>query len=145
MPPLLIRYRFNAADIDLPEIQGFACGDARWDREVADWIKSRSGDNSVLEDIQQFGTEVWLYRTESRELVGFASLGHNNWHIPMPRGPRRLINLIPFIGVQQRFQGEPRDAQRDDRFAYQILDDLIELAVEKLPLVATSSRTSACP
>jgi ribosomal protein S18 acetylase RimI-like enzyme len=46
-------------------------------------------------------------------------------------GPKHRIHYIPFIGVHERFQGEPKDAQRDDKFAYQILDDLIEYAAEK--------------
>jgi hypothetical protein len=106
----LAKFRFKEADLDLPEIQSFTCGPNRWDEEVATWIKSREGDNSVLVDIQRFGIEVWLYRTEEGELVGFSSLGENTWRFPLPKGPKHLISYIPFIGVHERFQGEPRDA-----------------------------------
>jgi ribosomal protein S18 acetylase RimI-like enzyme len=48
-----------------------------------------------------------------------------------PKGPKHWISYIPFIGIHTKFQGEPKDAARDDKFAYQILDDLIEYAVTK--------------
>jgi hypothetical protein len=131
MPPLLTKTRFQESDVDRPEVQSFTCGPNRWDVEVSTWIKSHSGECSVLEDIKQFGIEVWLYWTEAGRLVGFSSLGENRWSLPMPHGPKHLINYIPFIGVHQDFQGQPRDAARDDRFAYQILDDLIEYAAAK--------------
>jgi hypothetical protein len=58
MSRLLKKYRFKETDLDLAEVQNFFCGPHRWEEEVAAWIKSRSGDNSVLEDIRQFGIEV---------------------------------------------------------------------------------------
>jgi len=131
MPAVLKKYRFREADLDLAEVQGFTCGPNRWDQEVAVWIKSRLGDNIVLEDIKRYSIEVWLYRTEEGELVRFSSLGENTWSFPLPKGPKHRISYIPFIGVHERFQGEPRDAARDDKFAYQILDDLIEYTAEK--------------
>jgi ribosomal protein S18 acetylase RimI-like enzyme len=128
MVRLLTKHRFKVADLDLPEVKNFYCGPNRWDQDVADWIKSPDG---VLQDIQTYGTEVWLHRTMEGDLVGFSSLGENRWSIPMPKGEKRLISVIPFIGVQEHFQGEPADAERDDKFAYQILDELIEYAAEK--------------
>src|SRR5436305_209688 len=111
MVHLLRTSRFTEADLQQPEVQSFDCGQARWDLEVATWIKSASGANSALEDIKQFGTEVWLHWTEKGELVGFSSLGQNTWSIPMPRGPKSRINYIPFIGVHANFKGEPREAE----------------------------------
>jgi ribosomal protein S18 acetylase RimI-like enzyme len=136
----LTKYRFQEADLGLPEVQSFTCGPNRWDEEVAAWIKAAEGDNSVLEDIKQFGIEVWLYRTGEGELVGFSSLGENTWSFPLPKGPKHRISYIPVIGVHERFQGEPKDAERDDKFAYQILDDLIEYTAEK-----TASRPDLYP
>jgi ribosomal protein S18 acetylase RimI-like enzyme len=131
MPPLLKKYCFREADLDLPEVQSFYCGRERWELEVSTWIKSRTGPNSVLEDIHQFGIEVWLHRTDDGELVGFSSLGENTWSIPMPKGPKCLINYIPYIGVAKHFQSKPEGADRDDKYAYQILDELIEYAAAK--------------
>src|SRR5882724_581410 len=131
MTRLLTKVRFKESDLQLPEIKGFDCGPERWNVEVATWIKSPVGDNSVLVDMNQRGIEAWLYRTETGELVGFASLGKNQWSLPPPKGPKHWINYIPFIGIHTKFQGEPKDAARDDKFAYQILDDLIEYAATK--------------
>jgi ribosomal protein S18 acetylase RimI-like enzyme len=145
MARLLRKFRFQESDLDLPEVQSFYCGPNRWELEVAEWIKSRSGDNSVLEDIRQFGTEVWLYRTEEGDLVGYSSLGENTCSFPMPKGRKHRVSYIPFIGVHQRFQGEPRDADRDDKFAYQILDDLIEYAAEKTAAVVAEAKRELIP
>lgn len=130
MTHLLTKYPFSEADIALPEVQAFHCGDEPWDLEVAEWIKSRTGDNSVLVDVNTFGTEVWLYR-EAGTLIGYASLGERMFTWPLRSKKKELVSVIPFIGVQKQFQGEPRDAERDDKYAYQILDDLLANAAEK--------------
>jgi len=49
----------------------------------------------------------------------------------MPKGPKCLINYIPYIGVAKHFQSKPEGADRDDKYAYQILDELIEYAAAK--------------
>jgi ribosomal protein S18 acetylase RimI-like enzyme len=131
MTPRLTRFRFKESDLQLPEIKGFDCGPERWNVEVATWIKSPDGDNSVLVDMKQWNTEVWLYRTDGGELIGYASLGKNQWSLPPPKGPKNWINYIPFIGVHKKLHGEPKDAARDDKFAYQILDDVIEYAATR--------------
>jgi hypothetical protein len=125
MARLLTKRLFTEADLALSEIQAFECGPERWDREVAEWIKSASGENSVIEDIKRFGTKVWLYRDEQGDLVGFSSLGQTKYTWPVGGKKKELVNVIPFIGVHHKFKGEPADAQRDDKYAYQILDDLL--------------------
>src|SRR3989442_36882 len=40
-----------------------------------------------------------------------------------PKGPKRRICYIPFIGIQKKFWGEPKDS--DDKYSSQILDDVI--------------------
>ena len=142
MVRLLTKYPFSEADIALPEVQAFDCGDDPWDLEVAEWIESRSGDNSVLEDMKQFGTEVWLYRDEDGLLVGYSSLGQTKYTWPVGTKKKETVSVIPFIGVQRGFRGEPRDAvDRNDKYAYQILDDLLAYAAgikTRFPLVALS-------
>jgi hypothetical protein len=115
----------------LPEVQTFYCGDERWECEVAEWIKSASGENSALEDMKKYGTEVWLHRTEEGVLVGVSSLGEREWSWPPPKGPKTLISIIPCVGIQKAFQGEPRDVPPEERFAAQILDHLIYEATTK--------------
>ena len=142
MVRLLTKYTFSEADIGLPEVQAFDCGDDPWDLEVAEWIKSPSGDNSVLEDMKQFGTEVWLHRDEDGQLVGYSSLGQTKYTWPVGTKKKETVNVIPFIGVQKEFQGEPKDAEdRNDKYAYQILDELLSYAAgirNRFPLIALS-------
>ena len=136
--------RVNASfiRIGLPEVQTFDCGSDPWDIEVADWIQSRAGENSVLEDMRQFGTEVWLHRNEEGQLVGYSSLGQTKYTWPVGTKKKETVNVIPFIGVQKQFQGEPRDAEnQNDKYAYQILDELLFYASSKttrFPLIALS-------
>src|SRR5436190_988917 len=116
MPPGLLKFPFTATDIDLPEVQQFHCGGERWEREVAEWIKSRTGDNSVLEDIRRFGTEVWLYRTPDGALVGLGSLGSIRYSWPPKSKKKETVSLIPMLGIQDQFKGEPRNVPREDRY-----------------------------
>lgn len=131
MPRLLKKTLFSEADLSKPEVQAFTCGEERWEREVAEWIRSSSGENSALEDMKNRGTEVWLHWTEEGELVGVSSLGESRWSWPPPKGPKRLINIIPCVGLQKAFHGEPKDAPPEERFAAQILDHLIYEATTK--------------
>lgn len=110
----------------LPEVQDFFCGDEPWQIEVAQWIKGESEDNAVARMTQ--GTEVWLYRNAQGEIVGYGSLGKTEWRWPPPGGPREAVSIIPYFGVQSRFQGEPKDAPRGQRFAFHIIGDLLARA-----------------
>ena len=110
----------------LPDVQDFSCGNEPWQVEVAEWIKGESKDNALTR--MAGGTEVWLYRNAGREVVGYGSLGKTEWRWPPPKGPWEVVSIVPYFGVQTRFQGEPKDAPRDARFAYQILRDLVAKA-----------------
>ena len=145
MTRLLTKKPFTEADLEMPEIQAFDCGPDRWDIEVATWIKSASGDNSVIEDMKRFGTEVWLFRDDQGKLVGFSSLGQTKYTWPVGSKKKETVNVIPFVGVHKDFKGEPKEAERDDKYAYQILDDLLaETAVRALTSgVYATYRTSA--
>src|SRR3984957_21242955 len=99
MTRLLTKHVFTAADLSLPEVRNFHCGDERWDLEVSEWIKSASGDNSVIEDMNRFGTEVWLHRDDQGALVGFSSLGETKYTWPVGSKKKEIVSVIPFIGV----------------------------------------------
>jgi ribosomal protein S18 acetylase RimI-like enzyme len=131
MTRLLTKQVFTDADLTLPEVQSFHCGDERWDLEVAEWIKSASGENSVIEDMKRFGTEVWLHRDDKGALVGYSSLGQTRYTWPFKSKKKELVSVIAFIGVHKYFKGEPKDAARDDKYAYQILDELLAYSAEK--------------
>lgn len=72
---------------------------------------------------------VWLYYTESRELVGYASLGVSlgEWNVP-GRPPSRLP-VLPFFGICLEFQGQPKDAHPLDRYAALIMRDIVARAM----------------
>jgi len=131
MARLLTKRSFTSEDLALAEIQQFQCGPERWDGEVADWIESPSGPKSALHDMGAYRTEVWLYLDDQGELVGFGSLGQTTYTWPVGGKKKEPVNLIPFIGIHEKFKGEPKDAARDDKYAYQILDDLLACAAEK--------------
>lgn len=115
-----------------PLVLDFYCGDEPWETEVADWIKS----TDPIKDMQR-GTDVWLYVSEEAEVVGFGSLGLSRWNWPLPQDPRVQISLIPMVGIQKRFWGQP-EGNPADRYSAQILDDLIFEATthkERYPLL----------
>jgi len=107
--------------------QAFECGEEEWETEVADWIKAPQ--EGAADAVEENDCAVWLYRTPDRELVGYASLGlsHNPWNIP--GYGRARIAIIPFLGVSTQFQGQPKGVDRLDRFAAQIMRDLIAEAL----------------
>ena len=109
------------------DVQNFSCGVDPWQVEVAQWIKAESQDNALNRMTE--GTEVWLYRNAAGEVVGYGSLGKTEWRWPPPTGSWEVVSIIPYFGVQTRFQGEPRGAPRNERFAYQIVRDLVVKAI----------------
>ena len=111
----------------LPEVEHFYCGNTVCGLNAAKWLK---GNTSVTEDcalavMQNFGTEVWLYKTAEGELVGFGSLGPTTWRIPNSDSPRKLVSIIPWLGIEPRFRRKPEGAPIEDTYAGLILDDLI--------------------
>ena len=111
----------------LPEVEHFHCGDTLCGINAAKWLK---GNPSVTKDcglsaMEKFGTDVWLYKTDERELVGFASLGPNKWHVPNSDSPRKRVSVIPWLGIEPRFRQKPEGAPIEERYASLILDDLI--------------------
>ncbi len=124
----LSKVRFDAHL--LPAVEHFDCGDSVCGLNAAKWLK---GNPSVTEDcaltvIEKFGTEVWLYKTAEGELVGFASLGHTRWRIPNSDSPRKLVSVIPWLGIQPKFRKKPEGAPIEETYAGLILDDLISEA-----------------
>jgi len=113
----------------LPSVQGFDCGDAPWEREVADWLKVPAGQGGAVDDLRR-GCETWLYATDDGELVGVGSLTASRWNWPSAVDPRVPISLIPFVGVQRRFWGKP-EGPPDERYSAQILGHLVFEAIQR--------------
>jgi ribosomal protein S18 acetylase RimI-like enzyme len=81
----------------------------------------------VLNSIPK-GTKVWLFENAAEEIVGFGSLGLARWRWPIPEGEYANILLIPMLGLDSRFQGQPPDPEW--RFVRQIMSHLIVTAIE---------------
>jgi ribosomal protein S18 acetylase RimI-like enzyme len=118
-PHQLYAVEFTAAD--QVRLAGFSCGEEAWARHVAEWIQG-----SDVFDSMNRGTKVWLFETAAGELVGFGSLGPARWRWPPPDGSPTVVLLIPMLGLDQRFQGQPPEPEW--RFARQIMSHLISEA-----------------
>jgi ribosomal protein S18 acetylase RimI-like enzyme len=107
-------------DKHLEEVQSFDCGDEPYHKSVSDWLKAVDPTDSILTDIANRGTKVWIYYNGADDLVGFGSLGLHVWSLP-PYGKKKVpIVIIPNVAVARQFWGLPPD----DPYSDQILDDL---------------------
>jgi ribosomal protein S18 acetylase RimI-like enzyme len=121
MPSNLIRIPFTE-DL-LPKVQAFDCGDEPWEREVSDWIKAPRGGGGALDELEH-GATVWLYVTDDGELVGFGSLAAAVQRWPRSKDPQVPASVIPMLGVDRKFWGQPPGAP-EERFSARLLVDLI--------------------
>lgn len=114
-------YATEFTEADQARLAGFSCGDDIWSRHVAEWIR---GSDSL--DSQKRGTKIWLFETIDGEVVGFGSIGISRWKWPPPDGTPTSIILIPMLGIDARFHGQPRDPQW--RYSRQLMSHLIAQA-----------------
>jgi ribosomal protein S18 acetylase RimI-like enzyme len=121
MPSNLLRIPFTE-DL-LAKVQGFDCGEEPWQREVSDWIKAPLGSGGALDELGQ-GARVWLYVTQAGELVGFGSLAATMQRWPRSKDPQVPASVIPMLGVDRRFWGQP-PRPPEERYSAQLLDDLL--------------------
>jgi len=115
-PLQLFAEQFTEAD--QTRLVGFSCGEEPWSRHVAQWIQG----SDVLDSMKR-GTRVWLFESTQGEVVGFGSLGTSRWRWPPPNGESTTILLIPMLGIDVRFHGQPSDP--DWRFSHQLMSHLI--------------------
>src|SRR5262245_52712285 len=99
--PGLVRIPFTA-DL-LPKVQSFDCATEMWQIEVSDGIKKPRGQGGALDEIDSGGLSVWLYATQSGELVGFGSLGEGRQRWPKSKDAEIPCSVIPFMAVDRRF------------------------------------------
>ena len=111
-------YAAEFTEADQARLVGFSCGDDSRSRHVTEWILG----TDVLDSMQR-GTRVWLFETEQREVVGFGSIGTSIWKWPPPNGARTTVVIIPMLGIETRFQGQPSDPNW--RYARQIMSHLL--------------------
>jgi ribosomal protein S18 acetylase RimI-like enzyme len=114
-------YAVEFTEADQARLADFSCGDELWSRHVTEWIRG----SDVLDSMKR-GTRVWLFETEQGEVVGFGSVGISEWRWPPPRGSKTTIALIPMLGIDARYRGEPPDP--DWRYSNQLISHLIAAA-----------------
>lgn len=88
---------------------------------MTEWIK---GAPYGVFDHQAAGGEVWLYANDAQEIVGFGALGETTWRWPTNKDRPRRLSIIPALGVDRRFHGQPAGPP-GERFSSQILLDLV--------------------
>jgi ribosomal protein S18 acetylase RimI-like enzyme len=111
-------YAIEFTEADQASLVGFSCGEDRWSRHVAKWIQG----SDVLDSMKR-GTRVWLFENSTGEIVGFGSLGTSQWRWPPPKGDTTTILLIPMLGIDVRFHGQPPCP--DWRYSRQLMSHLI--------------------
>jgi GNAT superfamily N-acetyltransferase len=125
--PSLIRIPFDESL--LPKVSVFDCGTEPWQHEVSEWIKRQRGAGRALDEIE-CGLQVWLYATDAGELVGFGSLGPALQRWPAAKDPEIAVSIIPFMGIDRRFWGQPPGVPWQERYSGQILGDVVAEAAK---------------
>lgn len=116
-------YAVEFTEADRGRLVGFSCGDEVWSRLATEWILG----SDVLDSMSKWGTRVWLFETVDGTIVGFGSLGTSKWKWPPPSGAQRLtITLIPMLGIDVRYRGQPADEAW--RYSRQAMSHLISEA-----------------
>lgn len=135
MTTILKAVEFDEGLLDL--VAGFDCalGAAAefWEQEVNEWIRTEESKGDGALYWMGKGTKVWLYANADDEVIGYGSLCQSKWPDPSAEGwhkklPRKPISLIPAVGIDQRFQGGPRGADKDERYSTKIIRHLIHQA-----------------
>jgi hypothetical protein len=111
-------YADELTENDQSELIDFDCGQEPWARAATEWLLG----SEVWESIKKRGTRVWLYRTESNVIVGFGSLGVTRRRWPPPDGSYGNLPIIPMLGLDDRFRGQPPDPAK--RYSSQIVSHL---------------------
>jgi GNAT superfamily N-acetyltransferase len=112
-------YAVEFQETDQARLADFSCGAESWSKCATEWIRGSDALNSMT----KWGTRVWLFETEGGDLVGFGSLGASRWRWPPPDGPHASVALIPMLGIDVRFHGQPDDPEW--RYSRQIMSHLI--------------------
>ncbi len=102
----------------------FDCGEEPYAIEVSDWIKGTGGDVWLA---IRGGAEVWLYLSESEELIGFGALYPQRIHLEGSDRPLGELLTIAYFGIAKAFRKKP-DGPYQNYYSRQILHDLIQQA-----------------
>jgi hypothetical protein len=119
-------HELTVVDFDasrLAAVAGFHCGSEPWALAAASWIAAPLEFPGALLSMRDRGTTVWLFYL-GESLVGFASLGTTKWN-------QQEIAYIPQLAIGVNYQGEPADAPRNERFAYQIISHVLAESLDR--------------
>ena len=112
-------YADELSEDDRAELLDLSCGDDEpWSRAATEWMLG----SEVWSSMQKHGTRVWLYRNHRGVIVGFGSLGTTRRKWPPPSGEYTNLLIIPMLGIDYRFRGQPADPRF--RYSNQILSHL---------------------
>lgn len=107
---------------DQSEMAGLHCGDEPSARAATAWTTG----SDVLDSMANRETRVWVFRNQDDEIVGFGSLGPTRWKWPPPDGDYTRLLMIPQLGIDARFHGQPPDPEW--RYSNQVMRHLIHEA-----------------
>jgi len=122
-----------------------------WEEDVNEWIKPETEPRPRYW-MNKKGSQcrIWLYikereGVEGYDVVGYGSLCRSKWPDVRaepwrPDLPKEPVSLIPSVGIQTPFQGQPSDVAPSERYSSQIIEHLIfearKTMTERLPFVA---------
>lgn len=129
-------YADELTDDDRADLPYLNCGEEPWSRAATEWVLG----SDVWQSMQKHGTRVWLYRNDSNVVVGFGSLGIARRRWPPPNGECSNLLIIPMIGLDYRFQGQPPDKQF--RYSNQIVSHLRFEAIQLLDEHSMAGRST---
>jgi len=109
------------SEADQTRLVGFNCGTEHFAGHVAEWILG----SDVFDSIKR-GTRVWIFETVAGHVVGYGSLGTTRWKWPLPDGQRTSLVIIPMLGMDSRYFGQPPEPEW--RYANQMMAHLIHEA-----------------
>ncbi len=118
----------------LDRVQGFECGAAPWQVEVAEFLKAPLGVEGAASFVAAREADVWLYEGDDGDLIGYACLGSASWWLTRPQveRPRRaVLQVVHFIGLRPRYWRQPADRPASERYAWRILEDVMDVAVKR--------------
>jgi ribosomal protein S18 acetylase RimI-like enzyme len=127
-------YALEFTEADRVRLAGFSCGDEVWSRCANLWIQG----SDVLDSVKR-GTKVWLFENDVGQTIGFGSVGPARWRWPLPDGSYTQLVIIPMLGLDARFRGQPPDPEW--RYSRQMMSYLINSATVMSQEMAAKSGT----
>jgi hypothetical protein len=115
----------------LPAVQSFDCTSdpaQPWETKVNDYLKGSPESYSAAQDLAKFQTS--LYYSDSGALIGFATLGQQEWSFPKPYRKRMKCSLLRAFGIDRHFQRLPSGVPRQERYAWEVMRDVQSRAEE---------------